>query len=83
MLNFDGSTSENLGNVMGESFKIVILCICSFFSGPVGYCSIKKAELLALREGLWEASRLTSRHPIVGGDSRCVIQWTSGRHSPP
>ena len=49
----------------------------------VGYCSVNKAELLPLNNGLHEASRLNPNHLIVEDDSTCVIWWASFSSNPP
>ena len=74
-LNFDGSALGNprkagLGGVVRDEVGITLS-----YSGPVGFCSINKAELLALNLGLREASHMNPQRLLVEGDSTCVIQW--------
>lgn len=52
-LNFDGGVDGNpvlvgIGRVICDSSSLNVVS----FSGPVGHCSINKAELLAVRQGL-------------------------------
>ena len=53
------------------------------YSGPAGFCSINKAELLALKIGLQEAFNLHPHRLLVEGDSFCAIQWASQSSNPP
>ena len=47
------------------------------FSGPAGFYSVNKAELLALCIGFRQAPRFNPQHLFVEGDSACVIRWHS------
>ena len=74
-LNFDGSALGNLGKVgVGGVIREEDGIILSY-SGPAGFCSINKAELLALNVGLREASRMNPQRLLVTGDSASVLQW--------
>ena len=53
------------------------------YSGPVGFYSNNKAELWALKIGLWEASALNPHRLLVEGDYACTIQWASLYSSAP
>lgn len=58
-LNFDGSAFGNPGRaVVGGVIRNEEGTILLSYSGPAGFCSINKAELLALSIGLNEAFRL-------------------------
>ena len=62
-----------VGGLVRNDKGVVLLC----YSGPTGFCSINKAELMALNIGLQEAFCLNLQNLIVEGDSACVIRWAS------
>lgn len=58
--------------VWGVLFTMRKVTILSY-SGPAGFCSIKKDELMALNIGLHEATRLNPQKSFVEGDSTYFI----------
>ena len=56
--------------------------LLSYF-GPTGHCSVNKAELLALLNGLRETNHLNLYNLRAERDKFCIIQWTSGEANPP
>ncbi|XXG49570.1 hypothetical protein AAC387_Pa02g3723 [Persea americana] len=83
-LNFDGNVLGNPGRaVVGGVIRNENGLILLSYSGPAGFCSINKAELLALNIGMREASRLNPQWLLVEGDSACVFQWASNPSTVP
>ena len=81
---FDGSACGNpsptgLGGVIRDSEGSILLS----YSSPAGFGSINKAELLALRTGIREASKHTPQWLLLEGNSYCIIQWASQSLNPP
>lgn len=67
-LNYDGSAAGNpgmagVGGLVHNEKGVVLLS----YSGPVGFGSINKAELMALNIGLQEPFRLNLQNLIVEG----------------
>lgn len=51
-LNFGGSANGNIGNVgNGGIIRVCYALHILYYSGPIGFCSVSKAELLALKGG--------------------------------
>ena len=48
-----------------------------------GFGSNNKAELLALRASIHQATKLNLQRLIIEGDSYCVILWASQSSNPP
>ena len=48
-----------------------------------GFGSNNKAELLALRASIHQATKLNLQRLIIEGDSYCVIQWARQSSNPP
>ena len=83
-LSFDGSVDGNprLAGIEGVIHDSNSLNVVSF-SDSVCHCSINKVELLALRQGLQEASHMKLQPLLVEGDLECVLRWVSRRSAPP
>ena len=76
-LNFNGSACgkpglTGLGGVISDMEGTI-----SFLLRPSWFRSSSKAELLALRTGIREASKLNPQLLLIEGDSYCVIQQAS------
>ncbi|XXG46579.1 hypothetical protein AAC387_Pa02g1389 [Persea americana] len=83
-LSFDGSVDGNprLAGIEGVIHDSNSLNVVSFLDS-VCHCSINKVELLALRQGLQEASHMKLQPLLVEGDLECVLRWVSRRSTPP
>ena len=82
-LNFDGSACGNpspagLGGFIRDTERTILLS----YSGPAGF-DFSKAELLALRTGIHEGSKLNPQQLLIEEDSYCVIQWVNQSSNPP
>ena len=82
-LSFDGCACGNpspagLGGVIRDAEGNILIS----YSGPTGFSSSNKAELLALKNGIHEASKLNPQRLLIEGDSYCVIRWASRASNP-
>lgn len=83
-MNFDGRARGDPGAAgVGGVFHNLEGSIRLSYSGLAGFCTIDKAELLALMIGLREAKNLNVSHLSIEGESFCVIQWVVEKSKPP
>lgn len=76
--NFDGSRKPSTSGIGGIIRDSSSSCILSF-SHPLGHCSVDEVELIALRMGLPELSKLDANNIIVEGNSWCTTRWAASR----